>query len=62
MWVGLFLGVLTINRLSIVTNRWWASVGFIGYGLLYFNRGNIAFAGRARVSDVSSGRCSTAMT
>ncbi|UJR37455.1 hypothetical protein I4U23_030158 [Adineta vaga] len=45
IWIGLFCGVLIINRLSIVTNRWWASIGFVGYGLLYFSRGNISFAG-----------------
>ncbi len=46
VWIGLFLGILTINRLSIVTNRWWASVGFLGYGILYFSRGNISFMGK----------------
>ncbi|CAF0938632.1 unnamed protein product [Adineta steineri] len=50
VWVCLFCGVVTINRLSIVTNRWWASVGFIGYGILYFNRGNASFIGGLALS------------
>lgn len=44
----MFLGVTTINRLGIVTNRWWASVGFFGYGLLYFSRGNLSFIGKEK--------------
>ncbi|CAF2488407.1 unnamed protein product [Rotaria sp. Silwood2] len=50
IWIGLFCGIVTINRLSIVTNRWWASVGFLGYGLLYFSRGNISFMGGLALS------------
>jgi endonuclease/exonuclease/phosphatase family metal-dependent hydrolase len=50
VWIGLFLGVFTINRLSIVTNRWWASVGFFGYGILYFSRGNVSFIGGLALS------------
>ncbi|CAF1194292.1 unnamed protein product [Rotaria sordida] len=42
---GLFCGIVIINRLNIVTNRWWASIGFLGYGLLYFSRGNTSFMG-----------------
>lgn len=45
IWLGLFIGVCLGNQLAIVTSRWWASVGFIGYVLLYFNRGNISFIG-----------------
>jgi len=44
--LGLFIGVCAGNRLTLVTSRWWASVGFIGYGLLYFNRGNVSFIGK----------------
>ncbi|CAF1234087.1 unnamed protein product [Rotaria sordida] len=43
IWFGLFCGIVIINRLSIVTNRWWVSVGFLGSGLLYFSRGNVSF-------------------
>ncbi|CAM4752299.1 unnamed protein product [Rotaria magnacalcarata] len=50
IWIGLFCGVVTITRINIVTNRWWASVGFIGYGLLYFSRGNISFMGGVALS------------
>ncbi|CAF1395533.1 unnamed protein product [Rotaria sordida] len=45
IWFGLFSGIVIINRLSIVTNRWWVSVGFLGSGLLYFSRGNVSFMG-----------------
>ncbi|CAF1403278.1 unnamed protein product [Rotaria sordida] len=45
IWFGLFCGIVIINRLSIVTNRWWVSVGFLASGLLYFSRGNVSFMG-----------------
>ncbi|CAF3496557.1 unnamed protein product [Rotaria sp. Silwood1] len=50
IWIGLFCGIATINRPNIVTNRWWASVGFLGYGLLYFSRGNVSFMGGLALS------------
>ena len=49
VWIGLFLGVFTINRLNIVTSRWWASVGFFGYAFLYFSRGNLSFYGMKKI-------------
>ncbi|CAF1175949.1 unnamed protein product [Didymodactylos carnosus] len=45
VWVFLFCGVLLIKRPYIVTNRWWASVGFISYFVLYFGRGLFSFVG-----------------
>ncbi|CAF1390155.1 unnamed protein product [Rotaria sordida] len=43
IWFGLFCGIVIINRLSIGTNRWWVSVGFLASDLLYFSRGNVSF-------------------
>ncbi|CAF0869444.1 unnamed protein product [Didymodactylos carnosus] len=45
VWIFLFCGVVTVKRLDIVTNRWWASVGLISYFVLYFGRGLLSFVG-----------------